>query len=89
MLRRATMDANVQPRYGDFPGLFWDARPDDPIDATNPVVLARMLTRGSMDALEQLVSPDELRRALLRLIVEEHVRRFGMRVLEQMPPARQ
>jgi hypothetical protein len=81
------MGADAQPRYGDFPGLFWDARPDAVIDAANPVVLARVITLGSMDALAQLVSPDELRRALPRLVVEEHVRRFWMRVLEHVPPA--
>jgi hypothetical protein len=75
-----------RPRYGDFPALFWDARPDAVIDTAHPVVLARVITRGSMEALARLVSPDELRRALPKLVVEEHVRRFWRRVLERMPP---
>lgn len=69
-------------RYGEFPDLFWDANPDAPIDGKSPVVLARLLTRGSMAAVRALVDPRVLAEALPHLAIDEHVRRFWRRVLD-------
>jgi hypothetical protein len=79
------MDSDRAPHYGDYPELFWDAVPDAPVDTDSPVVLARVIERGSMDAIARLVSPAALRRELPRLVVPEHVRRFWGRVLGEMP----
>ena len=79
------MASRGAPRYGDYPELFWDAVPDAPVDTDNPVVLARVIVRGSMDAVAQLVTPSVLRRELPRLVVPDHVRRFWERVLDEMP----
>ena len=71
-------------RYGDFPDLFWDARSDALIDPNDPVVIARVITRGSSDALRRLVSPPVLRSALPGLVIPEHVRAFWRRVLTKV-----
>lgn len=68
-------------RYGDFPELFWDAQPDAPLDAEHPVVLARILTRGSLEVLTRLVSPRALARHLPSLPLDDHARAFWTRVL--------
>jgi hypothetical protein len=73
-------------RYGDFPEPFWDARPDAPIDPDEPVVVARIIMRGSSDALHRLVSPSKLRAVLPALVVPDHVRAFWRRVLSKVPP---
>lgn len=70
--------------YGEFPELFWDARPDEVIDPENPVVLARVLTQGSEDALTKLVRPETLERLLPTLVIPEHSRRFWNVVLEHL-----
>ena len=72
-------------RYGDFPALFWDAQPDALIDANDPIVIARIITHGSSDAL-RLVSPAALRAALPALVIPAHVRAFWQRVLTKLPP---
>jgi hypothetical protein len=72
-------------RYGDFPELFWDARPDAPIDPDEPVVIARIIMRGSSDALHRLVSPSTLRAVLPGLVIPDHVRAFWRRVLSKVP----
>ena len=68
-------------RYGDFPELFWDAQPDATLDADNPVVLARLLTRGPLDLLTRLVSPQALSRHFPTLPLNEHARAFWARVV--------
>jgi hypothetical protein len=73
--------------YGDFPELFWDAQPDAELDPESPVVLARVLTRGSMDAVRKLVSAEVLARRLATLAVPEHTRRFWRRVLDAGSPS--
>lgn len=73
-------------RFGDFPELFWDARPDAIIDASDPVVLARIITRGSMDAIKRLVSIEVLRERLQELAIPSHVREFWELVLAKLPP---
>ncbi len=74
-------------RYADFPELFWDATPETTIDVSNPVVLARVITRGSMDAVARLVSPALLERELPYLVIDESVRRFWQRVLSKLVDA--
>ncbi|GIW51490.1 MAG: hypothetical protein KatS3mg081_0845 [Gemmatimonadales bacterium] len=67
-------------RYGDFPELFWDAKPEAPIDLEHPTVLARILTRSSPEVLVRLVSPERLLEHLPRLPLNEHARAFWERV---------
>ena len=69
-------------RYGDFPLLFWDAQPDALIDVSNPVVLARLLTRGRADVIGKLVSPEVLQERLMSLTLPEHVQVFWRTVFE-------
>lgn len=75
-------------RYGEFPELFWDARPDEVVDPENPIVLARVLTQGSADAIAKLVRRDALERLLPTLVIPEHSRRFWNVVLEEFHKAR-
>ncbi len=70
-------------RYGEFPELFWDARPDEVVDPENPIVLVRVLTQGSADAIAKFVRPDVLDRLLPTLVIPEHSRRFWTVVLEE------
>ncbi len=71
-------------RYGDFPELFWDAIPEAVIDPENPIVLARVLTQGSSEAVAKLVRPAALERLLPTLVIPEHSRRFWGIVLEEL-----
>ena len=71
-------------RYGEFPELFWDARPDEVIDPENPIVLARVLTQGGQEAVAKLVRPETLERLLPTLVIPEHSRRFWNVVLEEI-----
>lgn len=77
--------ANSQPnppfRYGDFPDLFWDARPDAEIDVQNPVTLARLLTRGRAEVIGTLVPLEVLEERLDTLPLPGHVRIFWRAVL--------
>ncbi|MBI4545104.1 MAG: hypothetical protein HY703_07920 [Gemmatimonadetes bacterium] len=68
-------------RYGDLPHLFWDARPDQPIDLSSPVTLGRLLTRADPRTIGRLVSPDALRQQLDSLQIPEHTRAFWRLVL--------
>jgi hypothetical protein len=63
-------------RYGDFPELFWDLKPDAEIDTENPDVMARVLQHGSMDAIRTLVPMEVLLRDFDKLELPEHSRRF-------------
>jgi hypothetical protein len=72
-------------RYGDYRELFWDLEPEQTIDATDPVILARLLTQGSLDAIVELVSMDLLRRELDQLVIPEHTREFWRTVLAGLP----
>jgi len=71
-------------RYGEFPELFWDARPDEVVDPENPIVLARVLTQGSEEAFAKLVRRETLERLLPTLVIPEHSRRFWNVVLEEL-----
>lgn len=69
-------------RYGDFPELFWDAQPGAPIDPANPVVLARILSRGSSRAMSALLTLELIRDNLGHLALPGHVLAFWRRVVE-------
>lgn len=75
----------IRYRYGDFPELFWDAEPDAPVDVTSPVTLERLLTRGRMETVARLVTPDLLLQRLDDLYLPDYVRRFWRTVLEGVP----
>ncbi|MGH7563880.1 MAG: hypothetical protein ACREK5_05610 [Gemmatimonadota bacterium] len=72
-------------RYGDYPELFWDADPDEPVDPTNPVVLSRLLRRASIETVAELVRPEELALRLEDLVIPEHTRIFWRAVLSGVP----
>jgi hypothetical protein len=63
-------------RYGDFPELFWDLKPDAAVDATNPAVIARLLEHAAPETLWKLVPVDFLLRSFEQLHLPEHTRRF-------------
>lgn len=70
-------------RYGDFPELFWDLKPDAEIDRNNPRLIARVLTDGSMDAIRKLVPMDVLLRDFEKLDMPDNARRFWSLVVER------
>lgn len=74
-------------RYGDLPELFWDAQPDLPVDVTNPVALARLLTRGTPELLGRLLTLERLRAGFQHLDLPRHVMVFWQAVLDGAPPA--
>lgn len=70
-------------RYGDFPELFWDLKPEAEIDRNNPRLIARVLTDGSMDAIRKLVPMDVLLRDFEKLDMPDNARRFWSLVVER------
>ena len=76
-----TSPSNPPFRHGDFPELFWDARPEAPIDVCDPVTLARLLTRGRAEVIGKLVPLEVLRERLDAIPLPEHVRIFWRAVL--------
>lgn len=72
-------------RYGDFPHLFWDAQPEAPVEPSNPVTLARLLTRADARTIGKLVPLEILRESLEDLPVPEHTKLFWRRVLQYAP----
>ncbi|HEX8694880.1 MAG TPA: hypothetical protein VF746_20805 [Longimicrobium sp.] len=75
-------DTHDPPRYGDYPELFWDMKPEEPILADHPMIVARLLREGSLKAIFDLVPFDVLERQLPELVIPEHTRLFWSRVLE-------
>jgi hypothetical protein len=73
--------------YGDYPELFWDLSPEQPIDASDPVILARLLTHARLDVIIELAPMDVLRRELDELVVPDHTREFWRTVLADLPGA--
>jgi hypothetical protein len=71
-------------RYGDFPELFWDAKPDAVIDVRNPVTFTRLLTRGRAEVIGKLMSPDDLREGLETVDLPKHVALFWWEVLRRV-----
>jgi hypothetical protein len=69
-------------RYADYPHLFWDLDPGAPVDVRHPVVLARLLSRGSVAEVARFVTRDEVRQRLSTLPVADHTRLFWMRVVD-------
>jgi hypothetical protein len=70
------------PRYGDYPELFWDLRPDEPIDVEHPAVLGRILASGSFEMIRAMVPFDIIRRRLDDIEAPEHVRSFWALVVQ-------
>ena len=75
-----------EPRYGDYPELFWDAQPDALLDPRNPVTLARLLTRGRPETIGRLVPLSVIRGSLDSLPLPKHVLVFWRTVLDGVPP---
>jgi hypothetical protein len=69
-------------RYGDFPELFWDLKPDVEIDRTNLRMIARVLMHGSMDAIRKLVPMEVLLRDFERIDMPDNARRFWSLVVD-------
>lgn len=69
------------PRYGEFPHLFWDLAHDAPVDTSNPVVLARLLTSGRPEDLRRTAALDVAAAHLPELVLPAHVRAFWQRFL--------
>lgn len=70
-------------RYGDFPELFWDLKPDVEIDRTNLRMIARVLTHGSTDAIRKLVPMEILLRDFEKIDMPENARRFWSLVVQR------
>lgn len=73
-----------EPRYGDYPELFWDLRPDAPINVEQPFVLARLLSHARPEIIRHLVPVSLIRRELPSLPVLEHTRTFWTMVLDAL-----
>jgi hypothetical protein len=71
-------------RYGDFPELFWDVKPDAVIDRSDLRTIARVLTHARLDTIWKLVPVDVLLRDFEKLILPEHTRRFWSIVVRMM-----
>jgi hypothetical protein len=71
-------------RYGDFPELFWDVKPDAEIDRTNLRMIARVLEHAPPETLWKLVPVDVLLRSFEKLDLPEHTRRFWSVVVRMM-----
>jgi hypothetical protein len=69
-------------RYGDFPELFWDLKPEAEIDRGNLRMIARVLTHGSMEAIRTLVPMDVLLRDFEKIDMPDHARRFWSLVVD-------
>lgn len=71
------------PRYGDYPELFWDLRPEEPIDVEHPAVLGRILASGRLEMIRALVPFESIARNLDRVETPEHVRYFWRLVVNR------
>jgi hypothetical protein len=80
------MPSDEQPvyRYGDFPELFWDIKPDAVIDENNLRVIARVLTHARLGTIWKLVPVDVLLRDFEKLVLPDHTRRFWSIVVRMM-----
>ena len=80
------MSTDKQPvyRYGDFPELFWDLKPDVEIDRTNLRMIARVLADARLETIWKLVPVDVLLRDFEKLILPERTRRFWSIVVRMM-----
>lgn len=71
-------------RYGDFPELFWDLRREAPVDAQDPVILARLLLHARPETLWKLVPVQVLLEKFDDLELPEHSRNFWSLVVEEL-----
>ena len=70
------------PKYGDYPELFWDLKPDEPIDVEHPAVLGRILTGARIETIRALVPFEMIERNLTRVEMPDHARRFWAGVVQ-------
>ncbi len=78
----ASPSSDPPPRYGDYPVLFWDLDPSEPIDVEHPAVLGRMLESGSLEMIRALVPFEVIRRNVDAVEAPEHVREFWKLVVQ-------
>lgn len=71
-------------RYGDFPELFWDLKPEVEVDGTNPAVIARLLQHAAPETIWKLVPVNVLLRDFERLDLPAHTQRFWTVVVHTM-----
>lgn len=69
-------------RYGDFPELFWDLKPEAEIDPSNLRMIARVLMNGSMEAIRKLVPMEVLLRDFDKIDMPDNARRFWSLVVD-------
>ncbi|HEU0015791.1 MAG TPA: hypothetical protein VFQ45_19085 [Longimicrobium sp.] len=83
--RERYLDGLSRPyRYGDFPWLFWDLKPDEEVDGENLRVIARVLTDGRMADLRRLAPIATLLREFPRLDLPEHAQKFWSIVVRML-----
>lgn len=80
---KAQRKDSTRPRYGDYPELFWDLRPEEPIDIEHPAVLGRILANGSLEMIRAMVPFDTIARNLDQVETPEHVRYFWRLVVRR------
>ncbi len=85
MAARADSDAPraTDPRYGEFPHLFWDLAPEAPVDIANDVILARLLVHGRIADLRRTQALRVAPHRLATLAIPEHIRRFWQKVFAE------
>lgn len=71
----------VRPRYGDFPHLFWDLDPAAPVDPSQPVVAARLLTKGRTADIRRFYTLTDIAALLPELPLEPPAHAFGAAVV--------
>ena len=72
--------------YGDFPRLFWDARPDAPLDLDDPTTIARFLTHADPETVARLVTLEQIGERLPSLPLRPETRAFWEAVLRAGAP---
>lgn len=77
-------DERTTYRYGDFPELFWDLKRDAPVDAENPVIIARLLMHARPETLWKLVPVPLLLEKFDQLDLPEHSRKFWSLVVQEL-----
>jgi hypothetical protein len=78
----------IQYKYGDFPELFWDAQRDAVIEPDNVVMLSRVLSQGSMEAIRRLVDFDIVRQRWEELWLTPDTRYVWAKVLNRLAASR-
>jgi hypothetical protein len=71
-------------RYGDFPELFQDLRPEVEVDRDDPLIITRVLREGNLSHVQKLIRTDVLRRELDNLELPYNIRSFWTLVLMKL-----